>query len=139
MELKDLEMQYKALWLQIEKLKATPEIDFSKYIRIFDEIIAIMWNKMLKNLDWRISYDNDYREDYNKTPKYTLTKLSELEVGDVFIAKDYIEDMGIENFRIFMWQTKDRYITQYLDSDGLIEYINWDYLNDCEVYKFLRD
>jgi hypothetical protein len=142
MEPKDLEAQYKSLWMEIEKLKATSEIDFSKYVRKGDRVIAIMWNNMLKSFSyWTISYDNVGRVNYDKTPKYTITKLSELKEDDVFIRKDDIRIMALGDFKIFSWVDRMwSYICQFLIDVDWIEIIDRFYENtDWEVYKFLRD
>lgn len=142
MELKDLEAQYKALWEEIEKLKSD-KIDFSKYVRVDCEVIAIMWNKMLKTFDdWDIKYNNWGRNDFTTSSKYTLTTLSELKVGDVFIRKQDVKNMVLGDFCIFMWE--DRvwyYIFQFLENTEWIEVINRECYKDSklEVYKFLRD
>lgn len=139
MELKDLEMQYKALWEEIEKLKAT-QIDFSEYVKKEQRTIAINWNKLLiSNPDWTIYYWSSPIV-FSETPKYTLTTLSELKEGDVFIKKEYVKNMALEDFCIFVWKDDNwYYVGQYLNNPCWIELIEWRTLLDWEVYKFLRD
>lgn len=144
MELKDLEMQYKALWEEIEKLKGVAlSIDFSKYVRksIISNTIAINWNKMLKvYTDLTIAYDNIWTESFSEIPKCTLTTLSELKEGDVFIRKEDVKNMGISDFNIFVWDVENwDYMVQYLCNFKWKEYISGWIRKDCEVYKFLRD
>ena len=129
---------------QIEEMEKENKvkIDFSKYIGKLGDNIAIKWDKMLKSYsNWDISHNDSYRKDYNEKPKYTLTTLSELKEGDVFIRKNDVGNIKLENFSIFVWNGNGwEYMCQYLKISCWMEVIDWHYnYNNHEVYKFLRD
>ena len=60
--------------------------------------------------------------------------------GDIFIWKDNIDTLRVNNFLIFIWKdNNDYYKFQYLDNINWIEYINNGYYsNNCEVVKVER-
>ena len=101
------------------------KVDFSKFVGRNLGNLALLGDRiMFKTLNikdgFEFSYDNTFRDYYDKPLNYETVKLCDCKPGDLIFTGSVKENMYIWDFKIIVKVLDNQVSTQYLDINNMI-------------------